>query len=208
MADLKVTLQRQVGPFKLWQWIIVGIVGIGLGLLIRRRMASKPGKGTGVVGNYDGTSAASNDDGAGASLGATQGSIGQEGQLIDWGSAAFIAQENNRWLDELDNEMNSIFAPILDRLEKVTVPVQVVQPSYSLPTPIFRAPETVPVSPTVPTPATQPTSLSYTVVKGDTLTKIGKRFGMPWQTIYEANRGVIGANPDLIRPGQVYRIPK
>lgn len=50
---------------------------------------------------------------------------------------------------------------------------------------------------------------SYTVAKGDTLSKIAKRFyGSPnrWRTIFEANREQI-ANPDLIQPGQVLKIP-
>jgi nucleoid-associated protein YgaU len=52
---------------------------------------------------------------------------------------------------------------------------------------------------------------TYTVVAGDSLSKIAKRFygdGNDWRRIYEANREVIGANPDLIRPGQKLRIPK
>lgn len=43
---------------------------------------------------------------------------------------------------------------------------------------------------------------TYTVRKGDTLSGIGRRFGVPWQSIYAANRQVIGADPDLIKPGQ------
>lgn len=50
---------------------------------------------------------------------------------------------------------------------------------------------------------------SYTVVKGDSLSKIAKRFygdAQQWQKIYEANRDQI-KNPDLIYPGQTFRIP-
>ncbi len=49
---------------------------------------------------------------------------------------------------------------------------------------------------------------SYTVASGDTLSKIGQRHGVAWREIYEANRDVIGDNPDLIKPGQKLRIPK
>lgn len=52
---------------------------------------------------------------------------------------------------------------------------------------------------------------TYTVVSGDSLSKIAKHFygnANDWRRIYEANREVIGANPDLIRPGQKLRIPK
>ena len=51
---------------------------------------------------------------------------------------------------------------------------------------------------------------SYTVVKGDCLWTIAKRFygsGESWRTLYEANRAVVGANPNLIYPGQVLTIP-
>lgn len=51
---------------------------------------------------------------------------------------------------------------------------------------------------------------TYTVVHGDTLWGISIRFyghGSSWPTIYAANKAVIGANPSLIIPGQVLRIP-
>ena len=51
---------------------------------------------------------------------------------------------------------------------------------------------------------------SYTVVKGDSLSKIAKRFyGDPgkWRKLYEVNRQVVGSNPDLIKPGQVLSLP-
>lgn len=54
------------------------------------------------------------------------------------------------------------------------------------------------------------TGESYTVVKGDYLRKLALRFygsGDKWPTIYEANKAIIGSNPDLIYPGQVLVIP-
>lgn len=43
----------------------------------------------------------------------------------------------------------------------------------------------------------------YIVKGGDTLSGIAKKLGIPnWRTLYEANKGIIGANPNLIRPGQ------
>jgi nucleoid-associated protein YgaU len=49
---------------------------------------------------------------------------------------------------------------------------------------------------------------TYTVASGDTLSAIGQRHGVAWREIFEANRDVIGDNPDLIKPGQKLRIPK
>lgn len=46
----------------------------------------------------------------------------------------------------------------------------------------------------------------YTVKSGDSLSKIGKEFGVSWQTIFEANKDVI-SNPDLIQPGWKLKIP-
>jgi len=47
------------------------------------------------------------------------------------------------------------------------------------------------------------------VVKGDTLSKIAKQFygsANRWREIFGANRDQI-SNPDLIKPGQVFKIP-
>jgi nucleoid-associated protein YgaU len=58
--------------------------------------------------------------------------------------------------------------------------------------------------------ASSPAGRSYTVQKGDSLSKIAKReYGdaQQWRRIYEANRDLI-QNPDLIYPGQVFRIPE
>ena len=62
-------------------------------------------------------------------------------------------------------------------------------------------------SSTAPAPA--PSGKTYTVVKGDSLSKIAKRVygdAKQWRRIYEANRGQI-ENPDLIFPGQNLTIP-
>lgn len=51
---------------------------------------------------------------------------------------------------------------------------------------------------------------TYTVVKGDCLWNIAKRFygsGSKYTIIYDANRDVVGGNPNLIYPGQVLTIP-
>ena len=58
-------------------------------------------------------------------------------------------------------------------------------------------------------PRTYEREKTYTVVSGDTLSKIAKReYGdaTKWQAIYQANRDKI-KNPDLIYPGQVLTLP-
>jgi nucleoid-associated protein YgaU len=50
---------------------------------------------------------------------------------------------------------------------------------------------------------------TYTVAKGDTLSKIAKQFygsANKWRAIYEANTDQL-SNPDLIKIGQVLKIP-
>jgi nucleoid-associated protein YgaU len=49
---------------------------------------------------------------------------------------------------------------------------------------------------------------TYTVKSGDTLSAIGKHHGVNWNDIFEANKDVIGDDPDKIKPGQQLRIPK
>ncbi len=50
---------------------------------------------------------------------------------------------------------------------------------------------------------------TYTIAKGDSLSKIAKKFygdAKQWRKIHEANKDII-KNPDLIFPGQVIKIP-
>lgn len=54
------------------------------------------------------------------------------------------------------------------------------------------------------------TDQTYTVVSGDCLWNIAKKFygsGSKYTVIYNANKSVIGSNPNLIYPGQVLTIP-
>jgi len=56
-------------------------------------------------------------------------------------------------------------------------------------------------------PAPTPTR-TYTVQQGDTLSGIARKLGLDgWSALYDANRHVIGGNPNLIRPGQVLALP-
>lgn len=59
--------------------------------------------------------------------------------------------------------------------------------------------------PVQPPPPTQPGQRTYTVVAGDTLITIGERFNVDWHAIAAANGEI--ADPNLILPGQVLKIP-
>jgi len=55
----------------------------------------------------------------------------------------------------------------------------------------------------------EPEAQTYTVVSGDTLSKISRHFygsANHWNDIFQANRDQL-SNPDLIKPGQVLKIP-
>ncbi len=54
----------------------------------------------------------------------------------------------------------------------------------------------------------RPPQRTYTVRSGDTLSAIAVGLGLSdWRSLYEANKKLIGPNPDLIQPGQVLTIP-
>ena len=58
-------------------------------------------------------------------------------------------------------------------------------------------------------PPARPAEKTYTVVAGDSLSKIAKKFygdANKWKKIFEANKDQI-KNPDLIKPGQTFKIP-
>jgi len=58
-------------------------------------------------------------------------------------------------------------------------------------------------------PTGESATRTYTVVAGDSLSKIAKKiYGNAgrWKEIFEANKDTI-KNPDLIHPGQVLKIP-
>ncbi len=61
----------------------------------------------------------------------------------------------------------------------------------------------------IPTIEEVPKFSFYTIQRGDSLSKIAKRYygdAMRWPDLFEANREVI-QNPDLIYPGQQIRVP-
>lgn len=55
--------------------------------------------------------------------------------------------------------------------------------------------------------AAAPTGQEYEVASGDSLSKIGSKFGKSWKEIYDANKEVIGDDPNKIFPGQKLTIP-
>jgi len=54
--------------------------------------------------------------------------------------------------------------------------------------------------------AVTPSALNYVVRTGDSLALIAARHRVSWLELYTTNRGVIGADPDVIHPGQTFQI--
>jgi nucleoid-associated protein YgaU len=48
---------------------------------------------------------------------------------------------------------------------------------------------------------------TYTVASGDSLSRIGTKYGVSWRKIYDANRDILD-DPDKIQPGQELKIPQ
>lgn len=69
--------------------------------------------------------------------------------------------------------------------------------------------KSVTIKASVPRPSSKANSKTYTVIKGDTLWKIAKKYlndGGRWREIYNLNKSIM-KNPDTIHPGQVLKLP-
>ncbi|MER7461821.1 LysM domain-containing protein [Streptomyces sp. NPDC097981] len=78
------------------------------------------------------------------------------------------------------------------------------------PTPTSAAHKAVPAAP-APMPVPDVKKRTYTVRSGDSLSSIARlELGNEarWRELYAMNRGVVGSNPELIRPGQVLTLPQ
>jgi hypothetical protein len=59
-----------------------------------------------------------------------------------------------------------------------------------------------------PVAPSRPPGATYTVVAGDSLSRIAAKLHIPggWSSLYRLNRNIIGPDPDRIHPGQVLRL--
>lgn len=101
-------------------------------------------------------------------------------------------------------------APVAQETTPVALPVvepQIVEEVVTPEVAPLEAVQTQEVS-NVAVAEAAPFANTYTVVKGDTLSEIAYAHGLNgWDALFEANKDVIGSNPNLIEVGQVLRLP-
>lgn len=233
-------LGKMIGPLPLGAW--VATVGGGLAFMLYQRNQSPavaeeapveyedvsgvPGVGTGEVGGWIPTSPAN---------GGMPNSVDTApADNEQWARVAInhlIASNYNPGLADFairkyiggDSLSASEFALVTVALAKLG------SPPIPLPPPLFAAPgiptskpstgtgqTTKPTTVTKPKPVSKPKITYYVVKPGDTLSKIGKKKGINWQTIFNANRkgkrradgsnGMI-SNPNALRIGWKLIIP-
>lgn len=161
---------------------VVGAVGVG-GLALAKR------GGGGADVTTTGEEAAA---GAGAAYGLSYAG----GAAYDsTGSDVYNALQPQ--LESLGQKQSAL-EELLNKLNEKPAPTPVAKPPATAPKPAPAPPKAA------PKPAAAPRV--YTVKPGDNLTKIARGLGLPsWQQLYAGNKGVIGGNPNLIRPGQQLR---
>lgn len=240
MEQLKATLSRRIGPFTVGVWLIVVVVGVGVGLLVRRRLGTSTADVSGSAEPLDGPV----EGGPGTFPSGPSGIAGQGGAPVTITRTELVETVDREVVSNLFDRLESIEGRVVELPRLVRVGSD--QPVSSTPTGtterdavraefirLFGVPpseaETTDrwkrriaaglanvaagLTPTgqpktTTTSAATVTGTKYVVVSGDSLSRIGARFGIPWETIYNANRATIGPNPNLIHPGQVLIIPK
>lgn len=225
-------LGQQIGPLPLGAWVAVVGGGLGIAYVTSRNRSSNndpiyvndtsgvPGVGVGGVGAYSSTDGGSTPVTA---VGQTITSNAQWGDqaftfLVAMGTDAAVVDKAVRdYLSgiPLGFQANGLIALALAKLGRPPeglpdAPPLPERPNVQAPPPPPPpAPVYVPPPPPPPAPVfapPPPAPRTYTVRPGDSLSKIAARYPeawITWQSLYNLNRGVIGGNPNLIRPGQV-----
>lgn len=217
-------LSRMIGPLPLGGW--VAAVGAGLFLLKKKRASSvdaavntsasgaDPSVGDGSVGGFTDTTPVVSGGFTGAPAPTTNDDWGSTAvnDLIAGGYSPAVSDSAIRKYMNGDALSSQEYALVNTALGKLGAP------PVLLPSPVF-APPTAP-SPTTGTAGKPPATVTtkpkavapankvrtYTVKPGDTLSKVGAKFHIPWQHIWNANKSKI-KNPNVIHPGQVLVIP-
>ena len=161
---------------------VAGVAGVAGLALMKRSKGDQP--------------AAAGEDvpGAGAKYGMAPMATGAAGAYDSSASDVYNAiQPQLEDLGEKQGALDQLLKQLSEKINASPIPIAAPPP----PPPPRPAP--------APAPHHAPPAAPrvYTVVRGDNLTKIARNLGVgSWQNLYNANRGVIGGNPHLIKPGQ------
>lgn len=243
-------LKREIGGLPVWVWGVAGVVGIGLGVWLRRAGLFEGDGGDSNGGTPQARAVSLAPAGAPGVAGfpppARNDTLEPFGNNTQWLAAA-VQLSINAGVSPLDAQLaldlylaskpltdaqRTIVERVIRQLglppspplllgDPLPSPVP-TPPSAPTPTPPSPGPS-APSRPSVPAPSNPPSSgpgpvatprpqrRTYTVVRGDTLSGIARKFyganqGGAWPTIFFANRNLI-SNPDLIRPGWRLTIP-
>lgn len=224
-------LGKQMGPLPLGAWIVVVGGGLGIAWYTRRSSANdtaepgidtggQPGVGDGSVGGWFPTTPPTT-----TPTPNPKDSVDDNDKWYTYISRELIGRFNYDPL-LVDSALRKYLAGQSSKLSVsewviIRAALSIMTPPNPLPDdggtpppvppPPGGQPPTTPKPPpkTTPKPAPKPAQRTYTVVKGDTLWGISKRFyksGVYWPRIWNANRSKI-PNPNRIYPGQVLIIP-
>ena len=229
-------LGKMIGPLPLGAWLAIVAVGGGVALYTRNNAKDKtteivedtsmiPGVGTGVSGQWINLTPPEEDETVPDTEPLTNDQWGRQAvaYLIGYGMdpvQASVAVGNYlQGEPPLTAQQLTLIGIVILRMG--IPPDPIIQPP-AIPTPVpTPTPTPTPTPKPTPKPVPSPTSYRYyTVVKGNTLWGIAKRYygaGWKWPRIYNANiygkrraDGKMGMikNPNLIYPGWRLLIPR
>lgn len=138
---------------------------------------------------------------------ASVGGVGMDTSATDvYNALQPQIEANQSLLQKVWDKVTGIPEMVNQAVTAADITGQVTNAIKATPIPVAPAPAPAP-TPAPPAPAA-PEPRTYTVVRGDNLSRIAQRYygTADWNRIYGANRGII-TNPNLIYPGQTLVIP-
>ena len=112
------------------------------------------------------------------------------------------------WMNELVDEWKKAYEGLINWQDQEELENGSTQTTIEEET---KAPATPAPAPTAPAPVAQTTTEpqydTYTVQRGDNLSRIAAKYGTTWQKLYDFNKDTI-SNPNMIYVGQKIKIPK
>lgn len=217
--DIQEVLTRKAGPFPVWVWTLMatGVAG-GFMLLGKKKetaatAATGQTAGGGDTGKFDSSQSSTTTDKNGntttSNYSASGGGFGFPGMMT---TQAFpMPYSMGDWYNNIATTVNVPTGGTTVNLP----PPDHDHPHHQHLPPVQQETQPPPGPPDFPAPGSV-----YRVNPNDSLWFIAKytlqsrgqdwsnaSIDSYWKSIYNANRGLIGGNPDLIHPGQVFVLP-